>query len=339
MSDSQQQPETRDPWAPPRQDRAPLAEPSAGRPRKDRWDGGRSNWHAVPPPPPAPGLPTGFAPVGSGSAYGPPQSEAWPGRPPYGQRRLAGPPGEPGAPDGFPGHPAHPGLPAGHPGYPGQAHAYGPWSGYPYPVGTLPAPPGNGFGTAALVLGIVGAVLGISVVFGIVLGVLAIIFGGIGRSKAARGEAANGGTALAGILLGVLALLVSVLMIVVTVTDRSGGYGGDGGDVGGDDPGYGDTYDAAPAVPVPARIRAHSGPAPVRAANVPASAGAASVTAALAGMRPYASAPGAPLATPTDTRPRAYAHTYTYVPVPVTTGRAATQPRPASQAAGVAASR
>ncbi|MDG4535488.1 DUF4190 domain-containing protein [Streptomyces sp. AV19] len=75
--------------------------------------------------------------------------------------------------------------------------------------------PNNGFGTAALVLGIVGVVLSFTMIFGIVLGVLAVVFGAIGRAKVTKGEAANRGSATAGLILGSLALLLSVLMIVL----------------------------------------------------------------------------------------------------------------------------
>ncbi|MEU3964642.1 DUF4190 domain-containing protein [Streptomyces buecherae] len=64
-------------------------------------------------------------------------------------------------------------------------------------------------------LGIVGLVLFFSIAFGIVLGALAIIFGALGRGKARRGEANNGGAALAGIIIGIVACTASVVMIFV----------------------------------------------------------------------------------------------------------------------------
>lgn len=71
----------------------------------------------------------------------------------------------------------------------------------------------NGFGIAALVLGILAVVTSITVIGGVVLGILAIIFGALGRSRAKRGEADNGGVALAGLVLGVIGLLASVALI------------------------------------------------------------------------------------------------------------------------------
>ncbi|WEV25070.1 hypothetical protein OYE22_07580 [Streptomyces sp. 71268] len=85
-------------------------------------------------------------------------------------------------------------------------------------------------------LGIVGLVLFFSIVFGIVLGALAIIFGALGRGKARRGEANNGGAALAGIIIGIAACAASVVMIFVyTMT------GVDDDDEGRRDEPYGST--------------------------------------------------------------------------------------------------
>ena len=93
---------------------------------------------------------------------------------------------------------------------PGQGQP--PYQGQPYgqPYG---APPKNGMGTAALVLGIIGVVL--AVLFfplGILLGVVAAVLGYLGRKKAARREATNRGQATAGLVLGLVAILVGGLI-------------------------------------------------------------------------------------------------------------------------------
>jgi heme/copper-type cytochrome/quinol oxidase subunit 2 len=76
----------------------------------------------------------------------------------------------------------------------------------------------NGLGTAALVIGII-AVLGCwTIVGGIVLGVLAIVFGFIGRGRVKRGEASNGGAATAGLALGAVGLAVAILFLAITGT-------------------------------------------------------------------------------------------------------------------------
>jgi heme/copper-type cytochrome/quinol oxidase subunit 2 len=94
---------------------------------------------------------------------------------------------------------------------PADGPAYGQQYGQPYgPGGHAPA---NGLGTAALVLGIVGLLLFWTVIGGIVLGILALIFGIIGRGRAKRGEATNGGVATAGLVLGAVAIVVSIAYI------------------------------------------------------------------------------------------------------------------------------
>jgi hypothetical protein len=82
----------------------------------------------------------------------------------------------------------------------------------------------NGLATAALVCGIVGLVLFWTVWVGLILGILAIVFGAVGRSRAAAG-APNRSQATAGMWLGIAAVVVSVLfiaMFVTWVTDHQG---------------------------------------------------------------------------------------------------------------------
>jgi len=71
-------------------------------------------------------------------------------------------------------------------------------------------------GVAALVLGILSILGGIFVIGGL-LGVLAVIFGFLGRGKAKRGEATNGGMALAGIITGFVGIALGLLVLVVTI--------------------------------------------------------------------------------------------------------------------------
>jgi len=53
----------------------------------------------------------------------------------------------------------------------------------------------------------------LSVVGGIVLGVVAVILGFLGWGKAKRGEADNGGIAVAGIVLGFLSIIEALVVI------------------------------------------------------------------------------------------------------------------------------
>ncbi len=102
--------------------------------------------------------------------------------------------------------------PAGAPAY--GAPAQGPPYGSPYgaPVGKR-----NGFGTAALVLGILSLVLCWVPVVGLVIGVLAIVFAVLGRKRAGRREADNGGMAIAGLVTGIIGLILSVIFTSILI--------------------------------------------------------------------------------------------------------------------------
>lgn len=103
-------------------------------------------------------------------------------------------------------------------GYPPPPPPQQPYGGYPLP----PTGPKNGFGIAALVIAIVAL---LSIIFGVVLGVVAIIFGFLGWGRAKRGEATNGGMAVAGIILGILSIIEAIAAITLLVWgfDRAGG--------------------------------------------------------------------------------------------------------------------
>jgi hypothetical protein len=70
--------------------------------------------------------------------------------------------------------------------------------------------PDNGTGLWALILGILGLVF-----FGVLTGIPAIFLGISGRRKAAAGKATNGGQALAGIVLGILSIALTVLALAL----------------------------------------------------------------------------------------------------------------------------
>lgn len=98
----------------------------------------------------------------------------------------------------------------------------------PWPLYSMPAPqPRNGMGVTALVLGIVGAVLGLFVVLfwmSWVPALLAVVFGCVGLSHARRGLATNRTMALAGVILGGAGLLISAacgLFAVVVVKEAA----------------------------------------------------------------------------------------------------------------------
>ena len=95
----------------------------------------------------------------------------------------------------------------GYPGYPG-------YSGY---AGPPQSEPKNGLGLAALILAIIGLLLCWSVAGGIVLGVVAVILGFLGRGRVKRGEADNGGVAIAGIALGFVAIIAGLVFIPIYI--------------------------------------------------------------------------------------------------------------------------
>jgi len=147
---------------------------------------------------------------------GPRPDDPWAGPPssPTG----GGPSGYPSSAGGYPERGPHDTLPQSgpHGAVPPHPAPYGQPYGAPYGAGPG-ARPRNGMGVAALVLGILGLILSFFVV-GAVPGILAIIFGLIGRSLAKRREATNGGMALAGIITGVLAVLVAVGLVATVLS-------------------------------------------------------------------------------------------------------------------------
>lgn len=118
--------------------------------------------------------------------------------------------------------------PGGEPAGPPPQAEPPPWQGAPQPgYGTpppshgapqfgMPRPPAgnrNGFGVAALVLGILSLITWFLFVGGL-FGVIAVVLGAIGRGRAKRGEANNGGMALAGLIMGAVGVLLTILVIV-----------------------------------------------------------------------------------------------------------------------------
>ncbi|MFB7934666.1 MULTISPECIES: DUF4190 domain-containing protein [Streptomyces] len=147
--------------------------------------------------------PGGFGPPSQ--PPGPPQQPA----PGYGYPQQSGP--GYGYPQSSPGYPAAPPV-----GYP-QASGYG-----------MPPQPSNGMGTTGLVLGIIGVVCSLTFFlwfFGVILGILGIIFGAIGRGKATRGEATNKGAATAGLVCGIIATVILPLLGFLLFASIMGGLG------------------------------------------------------------------------------------------------------------------
>lgn len=96
----------------------------------------------------------------------------------------------------------------------------------PAPQMYVPAPqPRNGLGTAALVLGIIAAVFAFVPFMwwlGFILGILATVFGLVGRGRAKRMRATNGGVALAGAITGLAGIVISTVMFVLFLAALGG---------------------------------------------------------------------------------------------------------------------
>ncbi len=149
-------------------------------------------------------------------SYGPPETPQSrnPTPPPY---PYSYPPG-PGGP--YPGqYQSGPGQYQPGPSQPGQ-YQPGPYPGAyppaPSPYGeypSVPAAPRNGLGIAALVTAIVALIATVTIFGGIGLGLVAVILGIVAYGRVRRGDADNGGVAIAGIVLGIVAIVVSVALV------------------------------------------------------------------------------------------------------------------------------
>ncbi len=127
-----------------------------------------------------------------------PENPATPPQPPP-PPPGASPPPPAGAPP-----PSYGAYPGGYPPPPQQS----PYGGYAAaPPATAPK---NGLGIASLVTAIIAL---LSVFGGLVLGFVAVILGFMARGRVKRGEATNGGVAIAGIILGLLSIIEAVVVI------------------------------------------------------------------------------------------------------------------------------
>ncbi|CAL9441481.1 DUF4190 domain-containing protein [Streptomyces sp. enrichment culture] len=101
-----------------------------------------------------------------------------------------------------------------------MSHPTQPQYGAPHPAPSAPAQPArNGLGTAGLVLGILGVIFAIIPLLfwlGGILALLGLILGAVGMGRAKRGAATNKGVAIAGTVLGLIGLILSIVIGVMT---------------------------------------------------------------------------------------------------------------------------
>jgi hypothetical protein len=101
---------------------------------------------------------------------------------------------------------------------------------YPPPPGhpiAEPLAPRNGLGIAALALAVIGLLGVATVVAPVVLGAAAIVVGLLGRERVKRGDADNGGVAVAAMVLGTLAIVVGLAFAAIWTTVWQDVRGGD----------------------------------------------------------------------------------------------------------------
>jgi hypothetical protein len=105
----------------------------------------------------------------------------------------------------------------------GQGGGYGPAPQYGYQPYQQPL--GAGMATTGMVLGIVGIVLCWTAFGGMLLGLLALVFGIIGLQRVRRGEGSGRGRAITGIVTGALGLVLGVVFLFVWLAVfRSSGF-------------------------------------------------------------------------------------------------------------------
>jgi len=103
---------------------------------------------------------------------------------------------------------------------PQQPEAYqyqGPQQG-----GMMPPKLPKGFAVASLVLGIIGLVFSLTPIgigIGLICDILGIIFGGVGISKAKRGQASGKGMAMAGLICAIIGIFIVVMWIIALASD------------------------------------------------------------------------------------------------------------------------
>ncbi|HZU46912.1 MAG TPA: DUF4190 domain-containing protein [Mycobacterium sp.] len=98
--------------------------------------------------------------------------------------------------------------------YPPSPYPGGYPPSYP-PYAPVPGGPRNGLGTASLVLAVIALLCVWSVFGAVILGVVAAVLGIFAHRRVRRGEANNGGVAIAGIVLGGIAIVVGLIFIAI----------------------------------------------------------------------------------------------------------------------------
>ncbi|MEU2760854.1 MULTISPECIES: DUF4190 domain-containing protein [unclassified Streptomyces] len=103
------------------------------------------------------------------------------------------------------------------PSYPDSPYSAPPEAGHD-PYGGQPPARTNGFAVAALVLGLLACLFFWTVAGGLLLGLLAVVFGVIAALRTRQGRAPRRVMAIVGAAFGALGLIGSVIVLVVAVS-------------------------------------------------------------------------------------------------------------------------
>ena len=105
-----------------------------------------------------------------------------------------------------------------------QPQPYGQPQGYaapaPYGYAVAPQAPSNGIGTAGFVCGLVGLVLCWVPWFGAILGLVGVVLSAVGISQGKK-KGAPTGLAIGGLVCGILAVLVWVVLVIAVFSVAS----------------------------------------------------------------------------------------------------------------------
>ena len=77
---------------------------------------------------------------------------------------------------------------------------------------------GGGMATAALVLGVLALVTSLTVIGGVLFGLLAVVLGAVAGRRAKRGLAPGRGRSIAGVVTGLIGLILSIALIALGVS-------------------------------------------------------------------------------------------------------------------------
>jgi hypothetical protein len=84
--------------------------------------------------------------------------------------------------------------------------------GYGQPA---PSAPNNTFGLVSMILGIVAIPLVCCFYIGVPIGIAAAVLGFLGKQKAEQGQATNRGQAMAGLICGIAAVALAIVLFIL----------------------------------------------------------------------------------------------------------------------------